>query len=101
MTIGFSERFRRGIKAFARSALPCGLLLLQSTQYSVAQDSAEALAELQKKCVAAVQRAEKSVVAIARVSKEPGSAGFQVPNLGRMALNARLEESFPTDADFI
>ena len=61
----------------------------------------DAIAALQKKCVDAVRRAEKSVVAIARVSKDDGSAGFQVPNLRRLGWNSRLQESLPTDPDFV
>jgi serine protease Do len=63
--------------------------------------AAVAIAALQARCVAAVADAEKSVVAIARVSRDERTAGFQVPNLGRLALNPRLEELFPTDPDFL
>lgn len=61
----------------------------------------DAITALQKKCVDAVRHAEKSVVAIARVSKDDGSAGFQVPNLRRLGWNSRLQESLPTDPDFV
>jgi serine protease Do len=77
------------------------LILLTSSARCQEGVPADAITALQKKCVEAVQRAEKSVVAIARINKEEGAAGFQVPNLGRLGLNGRLAESFPTDADFV
>lgn len=62
---------------------------------------ADVLAAAEAKCKAAAKRAGKSVVAIARVNKSDNAGGFQVPNLGRLGVNARLDELFPTDADFI
>lgn len=65
------------------------------------ESSADAIADLQKRCVEAIARAEGSVVSIARVRRDDDAAGFQVPNLGRLGFNGRLEEAFPTDEDFV
>ena len=56
----------------------------------------EALAELQRQAIAVVERAQKSVVAIARVPKNESANAFQPLNLGNL-----LDEASPTDADYL
>jgi serine protease Do len=62
-------------------------------------DPKEALAELQRQTVAAAERCQKSVVAIARVPKSEMSQAFEPLNLG--APPQRLDEAIPTDVDYI
>src|SRR5688572_17981187 len=54
-------------------------------------DPAEALAELQRQTMAVVERAQKSVVAIARVPKNENAQAFEPLNFSGLAL--RLDEA--------
>ncbi len=85
----------------ALGSVALGSISLGSIAFGQDSPSANAIAALEAKCVAAIQRAEKSVVSIARISKIEGAAGFQVPNLERMRISGRSEDLFPTDADFV